>query len=314
MLKRIAIILLFLLGLGVGLALIFCFVFFILPTIPHRVNLPSGHYLRSSSVYQEQSSVYDPLNLPAAEGLTALVLDREGEKVTLNFSSGQSLSVALGTGGRVQACENHYLVEYIKLDAVDLQIDGVIFHEPILMVACEMWAIGEKVRPAKMILFDGPLPESSDLFQGISCSNKEACLSFGRAFGTLHAIVADSNTGNTLPGAVSVFENELGVQTFTGEFELPLYAGVQYNYRISAAGLPDRVGRLANSYDTKVFIDTVHPQGAAQGYSQIIEMPDYGKTLDFIFLMDWNGQPTIAPWPTSTPLPTAPGTATPVPY
>lgn len=314
MIKRIAKVVVIVIGSVLGVILISIIVYFLVLYLPHQVNLPSGIYLRSSSVYQQDKVAYDPLNPPAETGLLSMEIDRAGKQAVLNFTSGKKKAIQFSETGRVLACENHFQVEYIKLAAVDLQVGEVTFHEPVLMVTCKMWTAGEKIRPAKLILFDGPVPDSQALYMGMSCQEKTTCLAFGQAYGTLHGVVIDSNTGKMLPQALSTFENELGIQTFVGEFDLPLYAGIQYSYRIYSTGLPVREGRLANSYDVKIFIDTVYPMGLAQGYSQIIDMPEYGKKVDFNFLMDWNGQPTMVPFPTSTSLPTAPGTATPVPY
>jgi hypothetical protein len=119
-------------------------------------------------------------------------------------------------------------MEYFPLPVAEIQLGDVNIENPILMVACEMWARGEKVHPARLVLREGPLPESDTFYMGVECRDEKAtCLYFGQAYGVLNVNAIEVQTESILPDAKIILENEMGIQIFTGKFSLPLYAGIQ---------------------------------------------------------------------------------------
>jgi hypothetical protein len=285
-----------------------------LPIIPHKVTLPTGDYLPAPSVYLHDSVNYDPLHPPLESKIMRIHVDRSAGQLVFYFLTGEIQTVPLGKAGTVTGCEHQFSMEYFPLPIQELQLGSVLIQEPILMVSCEMWARGEKIRPAKLILRQGPLPQGDTFNFGPSCKQpEEICLYFGQEYGILTGDVMDAQSGKLLPEAQIVLTNEMGIQEFTGQFQLPLYAGLQMKYQISAPGYPDLTGEISNSYAIKLFIDTVFPMDQASGYSYVLEMPAEGLDLNFSFRLGATGPDQPLPISSPTSLPTAPGTATPVP-
>lgn len=289
-------------------------VFFFMPIFPHRVVLPSGDYLPAPKVYLQSEVHYDPLRPPLETGIRYISIDRADEKLEFHFQSEETLTVSLGKPGKVKGCEGHYLMEYFQLPVPQLELGPVVVQNPVLMVSCDMWAGGEKIRPAKLILREGPLPGGAAFYMGTQCRDQNSvCFYFGEEYGTLKITVIDGQTGEPAPLARITAENEMGIQEYIGGFDLPLYAGIQVHYQISAAGYPDIYGQISNSYGSKLFIDMLYGSEQLQGYSEILDMPAQEQKLTYAFKLGANPFPPPTPVPSPTSLPTSPYTATPIP-
>jgi hypothetical protein len=181
------------------------------------------------------------------------------------------------------------------------------------MVVCNLWGRSEKIRPAKLILREGPLPEGNPFFMGANCGGMDNdCLYFGQAFGVLKVGFVDVQTGEPVPDAHIVTENETGINEFDGGFDLQLYAGVQVQYHITAPGYPDITGMISNSNDGKLFIDMFYGANKTSGFSDVFDMPEFGKNVDYSFRL--GESPYSIPTPVvPTALPTSSSSATPVP-
>jgi hypothetical protein len=285
------------------LLLVFWRYLFLLPALFHqKVNLPSGIYLPSPSVYLSSEINYDPLHPPLDSGISYISVDRPEGHVDIHFQKGEPLNVQLGKARRVIGCEHQFSMEYFQLSVKELHLGSVLVRNPILMVSCEMWAWTEKIRPAKLVLREGPLPDEDDAFMfGTECAN---CLYFGQAFGTLNEEIVDGTTGNPLPDAHITLTNRMGEQNFEGKFTLPLYAGIQIKYRISTSGYPEITGEISNLQDAKLFIISDALEGQTNCSGGIFDMPPYNEVLDFSFPMATFINP-LPVFPTATCLPTS---------
>lgn len=261
-----------------------------LPIFPQKVPLPDGSYLPAASVYMYDTVRYDPLQPPLDSQIARLNVDRSAGEVVIQFLDGQELAVPLGKVAQVIGCEHQFSMEYLPLSIQELRLGSVHMQDPILMVSCEMWARSEKLRPAKLILREGPLQQGDPFVFGTLCQQpEEICLYFGQEYGTLVANVIDAQSGQPLPGAQITLENGMGIQKYTGEFKLPLYAGVQVKFTVSAPGYPDLNGQIANRYADQLMISFVSPIGQAGGFSQLLDMPSEDLELPFSFRMGETG-------------------------
>ena len=135
-------------------------------------------------------------------------------------------------------------------------------------------------------------------------------ISFGQAYGTLNVNFVDGKNGQMVPDAHMVLFDELGIMEYTGAFSLPLYAGIQMVFSIGAPGYPSMQGMIQSS-GSKLSIDI--KTTVTGGYGYMLDMPGYGKYLEFSFPL--GGPPNYLTEQPATPIPypTAPGTATATP-
>lgn len=126
------------------LLLVFWRYIFILPLWFHqKVNIPSGIYLPSPSVVQSSEIKYDPLHPPLDTDISSIRVDHSKGEVIFNFQTGEQLTVQFGEASRVTGCEHQFSMEYFLLHVQELQLGSVLVHNPILMVSCDMRAMGE---------------------------------------------------------------------------------------------------------------------------------------------------------------------------
>lgn len=289
------------------------YVFSYMPIFPQNVDLPSGIYLPAPGVYLHSEVKYDPLHPPLDAGISRLQVDRSSDELAFYFSDGELLIVPLGKRGRVSGCEKQFGMQYFQLGIAGLSLGPVVIHDPILLVACDMWARSEKIRPAKLILREGPLPKGTPFFLGANCGGQDdACLYFGQAYGSLTVRMIDVQTGKLVHNARIILENENGIREYDGGFDLQLYAGVQVQYHLTAPGYPDITGMISNSNGAKLFVSMLYGANQTSGYSDIFDMPQYGRTIEYTFKL--GESPYSVPTPLiPTPLPTSSSSATPVP-
>lgn len=260
-----------------------------IPIFIRQVKMPSGVYLRSPQAYNTDTNIYDPSKASFLPNLAQVIIDRDDGEVTFFFINGKEITVPLGKPHQVSGCEGQYTMQAFLLDTV-LDFGQVVFTQPMLVVACEMWAKGERVRPAKIVLREGPLPTSQEYRFGIGCQPEEkACVSFGQSLGELRGEVVDEQTGEPLPDAQISLTNALRDDHYAGSFSVQIYAGYQASIRITMPGYDDMIGKIHQSYETRLFIDIQYPGNPLNGYGPILQLPEDGRPYDYQFLMVKNG-------------------------
>jgi len=236
--------------------------------------------MRSPHVYSYDNAGYDPEWAPLAPEWTQLNIDRENNQAFFESSSGARLKVTLGEPYWVKGCENQFLVEVFPLPE-GLTFGTLKFNKPILIVACEMWAAGEKVRPVRLVIKEGPIPENQPFYMGMECKPKqEICMSFAEMLNELVGTIVDADTGQSLPTTHITISNGLGIQEYTGSFHLPVYVGMQLEYHVTMPGYADKIGEISNFYGSKLevmyFTNTDHTQGRGD----IFDLPGPGQVVN----------------------------------
>jgi len=280
--KRPAIVLLVVLVLAVWA---FWRIFPYLPFIPHDVRLSSATYLRSPHVYLQSPVGYDPAQAPLAPEWVRLSIERENKQAFFESSTGERVRVRLGKLYWVQGCENQYRMEVLPLET-GLTLGPLAFQQPVLIVVCDMWAAGEKIRPATVVLWEGPISQHDPFYLGVQCHpGGVLCLVFAQAMGELEGAVTDAATGEALPAARILLSSGMGIQEFAGSFRLPVYARMQVAYQISMPGYADLTGEIQNSYQNKLFIqDNPHPDGSER-QGAAIDLPGDGQQVEYTFVL-----------------------------
>jgi hypothetical protein len=252
-----------------------------IPGIPRYVKLESATYQRSAHVYRYENAGYDPNQAPLAPEWTSLVIDTKNHLATLETSTGKEIRINLGEPQLVNACENQFLVETYRL-SIDLDLGNTTIQNPVLIVACEMWAVSEKVRPTRLVIKEGPIPEGNIFFTGMECHpQQEKCMSYAEALGDLSVTVIDAETKQALPDAHVVISSGLGIQEFNGSFKLPIYTAMQLEYQVSLSGYLTKTGQISNFYGTKLEIMYQGVVDPARGNGYIFDLPGNGQTVEY---------------------------------
>jgi hypothetical protein len=172
-----------------------------IPFIPQYIRLKSAVYQRSPHIYRYDTAAYDSERAPLAPEWIRLNIDRENNQAVFESSTGERVNVTLGEPHWVNACENQFEVEFYPLPD-GLTLGSIEFQNPILIVACEMWAAGEKIRPVRVVIKEGPIPENHPFYMGMECNpQQETCMSFAETLGELVVTIIDAETGQALPTA-----------------------------------------------------------------------------------------------------------------
>lgn len=252
-----------------------------IPGIPQYVRLKSATYLRSAHVYRYDTAVYNPDQAPLAPEWTSLVIDTGTHQATFQSSAGGQISVSMGESQYVNACENQFLVETFPLPE-HLTLGSTTFQKPVLIVACEMWAVGEKVRPARLVVKEGPLSPGNAFFSGMECHpQQERCMSFAEFLNNLSLTVIDADTKQALPEAQITLSSGLGIQEYSGSFRLPIYAAMQVEYKVSLAGYADKSGQISNFYANKLEIMYWTDPEHSRGSGNTLDLPVDGQEVNF---------------------------------
>jgi hypothetical protein len=285
---------------------------------PRKVNIPSGVYLHAASLYSHSDVQYDAANPPLAAEVVQAEVNRDKGELVFTLATGETIRVTLGKASqvsRVLGCENNSSLETFQLPVEELRLGSASFQKPVLMAVCGSSGgySGRRTIPlASFILMEGPPPTADELYLGMQSHLTKArkSISFGQAYGMLKSNFVDGKSGQPAPEAHITLTNEMGVLEYAGAFSLPLYAGVQMAFSISAPGYPDLQGMI-QSTGSKLFIDFKVTE--TRGYGTVLDMPGYGKILEYSFSL--GGPPDyLAEQPaTPTAYPTAPGTATATP-
>jgi hypothetical protein len=252
-----------------------------IPFIPQYVRLKSAVYLRSPHVYSYDTAGYDPEQAPLAPEWIRLNIDRENNQAVFESSTGERVSVTLGEPQWVKGCENQFRVESFPL-ADGLTLGTIEFQKPILIVACDMWAAGEKIRPVRLVIKEGPIPENHPFYMGMECNPKqEICMSFAETLSELVGTIIDADTGQALPTAQITISSGLGIKEYTGSFRLPVYVAMQLEYRVTMPGYEDKIGEISNFYGNKMEIMYFTTSDHTQGSGGIFDLPGYGQEVDY---------------------------------
>jgi hypothetical protein len=254
-----------------------------LPLFPKEVRLRSALYLRSPHVYTQSPVGYDPAQPPLAPEWVRLRIEREKSQAFFESSTGETVRVTLGKPRWVSGCENQYAMEAFPL-AGELSLGSLTFRQPLLIVVCDMWSVGQKIRPARVVLWEGPIAADNVFYMGVQCHpGGTLCLVFAEALGDLVTTVIDAGTGQPLPAAQIVLSGGMGIQEFTGGFRLPLYTSIQVAFQIHEPGYVDRTGEIQNVLGTKLSIlDNPNPN-PGQGQGGMFALPGYGQQVDYTF-------------------------------
>jgi hypothetical protein len=251
------------------------------PFIPQHVRLKSAVYLRSPHIYGYDTAGYDPERAPLAPEWIRLNIDRENNLAVFESSIGEQASVTLGEPQWVKGCENQFRVESFPLPD-GLTLGSIEFQKPILIVACEMWAAGEKIRPVRLVIKEGPIPEDQPFYFGMECNPKqEICMSFAETLSELVGTVIDVETGQALPAAHITISSGMGTQEYTGSFRVPVYVAMQLEYRVTMQGYVDKIGEILNFYGNKMEIMYFTTSDHTQGRGDIFDLPGYGQEMDY---------------------------------
>jgi hypothetical protein len=215
-----------------------------------------------------------------------MIIDRGNNQVILKSSSGEQIQVGLEEPAWIQACENQFLVEYFTLsDPLDL--GSITFQKPVLIVACEMWAVGEKTRPARLLIKEGSIAADDRFYFGMECyPGQEVCVSFAEALNELSVTVIDGATKLPLPDAAITISSGLGIQEYKGSFRMPIYAAMQLEYRISLAGYVGKNGTISNFYGNKLEIMYWTNENHTQGEGYTIDLPGNGQVVKHSIELD----------------------------
>jgi hypothetical protein len=252
-----------------------------IPFIPHDVRLKSAVYQRSAHVYRYDTAEYDPERAPLAPEWIRLNIDRENNRATFESSAGERVNVKLGKPQWVNACENQFRVESFPLPD-RLVLGSIEFQTPILIVACEMWAVGEKVRPVRLVITEGPIPENNPFYMGMECNPKqEKCMSFAESLGELVVTIIDADIGQALPTAHITISSGMGIQEFIGSFRLPVYTAMQMEYQVSMPGYEDKIGEISNFYGNKMEIMYFTNADSKQGVGDIFDLLGNSQEVDY---------------------------------
>jgi hypothetical protein len=252
-----------------------------IPFIPQSVRLKSAVYLRSPHIYRYDTAGYDSERAPLAPEWIRLTLDRENNQAVFESSTGEQSIVTLGKPQWVKGCENQFRVESFPL-LDGLTLGSIEFQKPSLIVACDMWAAGEKIRPVRLVIKEGPIPEENPFYFGMECNPKqEICMSFAETLSELVGTVIDAETGQALPAAHITISSGMGTQEYSGSFRLPVYAAMQLEYRVINPGYADKIGEISNFYGNKMEIMYFTTSDHTQGRGDIFDLPGYGQDVDY---------------------------------
>jgi hypothetical protein len=250
-------------------------------TAPQKAKRTSKYQLRSPHVYRYDTAGYDPERAPLEPQWIRLDIDRENHQAVFESSSGERVSKTLGEPQWVQACENQFRVESFPFPD-GLVLGTIEFQKPILVVACEMWAAGEKVRPVRFVIKEGPIPADHPFYMGMECNPmQEICMSFAEPLGDLVGTIIDADTGQTLPTAHVTISSGMGINEYTGSFRLPIYTAMQLEYRVTLAGYEDKIGEISNFYGNKMEIMNFTNADHTQGSGEIFDLSEYGQEVDY---------------------------------
>ena len=282
--------------------------------IPIEVDLPSGIFVPAPAWHTSGRVEYDPSNPPPAPEVIKIVVDRSNKQAVFYTSSGETIPVSLGRADRVLGCEKQFSMKYYPLEVEELRLGALTFHQPSLVSVCEMWSRNRTITPDTINLMEGPL-QTSDTFPFLVESSLpgSTLLTFGKAYGTLHADIVDGVTGQPLPDAHILLISQAGIQEATGSFTLPLYAKVHVEYRISAPGYPERQGQINNIYENMLSIEDFPAETGQATTGYFMDLPAYGQDMNYSFQMGVTSLNPSLPTLTPVPLPTGSITATPVP-
>lgn len=237
--------------------------------------------MRSPHIYRYDTAGYDPERAPLAPEWIRLKIDREGNQAIFESSTGERVSVTLGEPQWIKACENQFLVESFPLPD-GLALGSIEFHKPNLIVVCEMWAAGEKVRPVRLVIKEGSILQNNPFYMGMECNPKqETCMSFAEILSELVGTIIDADTRQALPTAHITISSGMGIQEFSGSFQLPVYTAMQLEYHISMPGYVDKIGEISNFYGNKVEIMYFDNADRTHGMGDIFDLPGNGQELDY---------------------------------
>lgn len=246
--------------------------------IHKKVTLHTGIYLRSPRTYPSSEIVYDPGKPVPAPEWVKLFIQREDSQAFFESSSGEKVRVDLGDSYWEEGCESQYNMEAFPLSG-PLTLGSLTFQQPVLVVVCDMWPAGQKLRPGRVTIFEGStsakegsLSGQSPFFLGLICNPGDMnCMTFAEELGEMVATVVDSVTGEPLPEAKILISSGLGEQEFMGGFRLPVYANMEVAYRVSLPGYEDKVGVIRNFYGDKLdimyYTNPEHSQGTGETFN-----------------------------------------------
>lgn len=252
-----------------------------IPFIPQKVRLKSVAYLRSAHVYRYDTVGYNLDQAILAPEWIYLDIDLQNNLALFKSSTGERVSVTLGEPQWEKGCENQFRVETYPLPD-GLALGSVKFQKPILIVACDMWAAGEKVRPTRLVIKEGPILEKDAFYMGMKCNPKhEVCMSFAEKLGELAGTIIDAETGEALPEAHITLTSGLGIKEYAGTFSIPIYAAMQLEYQVTLPGYVDKTGEISNFYGNKMEVMYYTNADRTRGRGDIFDLLEDGKEVDY---------------------------------
>lgn len=261
------------------------FVLFTMPIFPQSVRLKSAIYLRTPHTYTMDSAGYDPSQLPLEPSWFHMDIDRENNRVSFRSTSGEEVTALLGKPTWVSGCESQYRVEAFPFQS-RFSLGSVTFKQPFLVMVCDMWSRSEKFRPGRIIITEGPIAEDHPFMFGVRCEpGSTNCISFAEKIGELVLDVKDEQTGIILSDANIQLSSGMGIEDYTGEARIPLYAGIQMEFKISQPGYLEKVGKIDIISGNKLGIDVFSNPEKTTGEGAIVDLPPSGQPVGYSFLL-----------------------------
>lgn len=106
-------------------------------------------------------------------------------------------------------------------------------------------------------------------------------MSFAEQLGELVGTIIDADTGQVLPTALIAISSGMGIQEYTGSFRIPVYVGMQAEYRITLPGYLDKTGEISNFYGNKVEIMYFTNSDHTQGSGENLDMSEYDREVEY---------------------------------
>ena len=252
-----------------------------IPGIPQDVRLKSAEYIRSPHVYRYDTAAYNPDQAPLSPEWVKLIIDKKNNQANFESSTGEQVSVSLGESEWIEACENQFRVEALPLPD-GLTLGSTTFQNPMLIMVCDMWAVGEKIRPARIVLMERSILENNPFYMGMECKPKQGlCMSFAEVLIELAVRVVDVDTKQVLPTAQITISSGMGLQEFTGSFRIPVYTAMQVEYQISMPGYAEKIGEISNFYGNKMEIMYFDSSDRTHGMSDSFDLEEYDKEVEY---------------------------------
>ena len=106
-------------------------------------------------------------------------------------------------------------------------------------------------------------------------------MSFAETLNELVGTIIDADSGQALPSAHITISSGMGTQEYTGSFRLPVYVGLQLEYRVTMPGYVEKIGEISNFYGNKMEIMYFTNTDHTHGRGDIFDLPVYGQEVDY---------------------------------